>query len=666
MAPKTLRANQRRAVDEIVSFFEGTRAPIPLPRGGQYTIPPQRCVVGFGGTGCGKTLISVTACSELKVKRVLNIVPPCGGVVFDQWMEELHQIGAGDFSLLYKGEKRREQLASWRSTCDADEDSTNTHFVVTSIATLYSDACKLLEERDAERNAGRPASQVEAENAAKKKGKKRWSETDWKWAFRTAAANLGKFDLLAIDEFPEFRNGSPPNDERKAVDTTKSFYAMLDAIAAYSHPLILGLSATPIVNSSGEIYSLMRLALPEGAHDQEMKLSIMEKTRRNPDPAVKRRFKEESKRIRSHIIVAIEAPPVPATTYQDVPHGYSDIEKELLFADYGNLADLAAKFLTALIAFLEAPENPARRMKKDLLKNRFLSALTHSKRMTISPESFNIPRVRAHDPWTDPALDASGNVIMTTNEDGDEVPLGRLLPFNVAEAHRTVPLAKISKFSALIDDLAKNTDRRSMVVSEFTDVIELLALYLKEAFPDRQIFKFHGSVSGRDKHLAAFKEASPDAILLATRGSMGMAINVECVTAVDGKPRACVQYQLDLPMSQSAQQQTEGRTKRPIAQPGVEEWVVKKVLAEVDFKNLEDWLQAVMEVKNTRCGDMLIDKEEEAKDGRQTHTDTDEGIDGPLKLITEMLGQYTPPKEEKKRKRQESLLAKAKKGKAKA
>jgi hypothetical protein len=664
MEPKTLRDNQRRAVDEIVSFFEGTRPVVRLSRGGTYKIPAQRCVIGFGGTGCGKTLIASTACCELKAKRVLNIVPPCGGVVFDQWMDELHGVGAGASSLLYKGDKRKAQLAAWRSNCDADEDGTNTHFVVTSIATLYADTSKLLEERDAERNAKRPAAQVEAEEAAKKKGKKRWTDTDWAWAYRTAAGNLGKFDLVVIDEFQEFRNGSPPNDERKAVDTTKSFYAVLDAVAAYSHPLVLGLSATPIVNSSGEIYSLMRLALPPGMHEQDAKLAIMEKTRRNPDPAVNRRFKEESKRIRSHIIVAIEAPPVPATTYQDVPHGYSDPEKEILFADYGNLAELATQFLNALIAFLEAPENPMRRIKKDILKNRFLSALTHSKRLTISPHSFNIPRARAPNPYLDPALDATGNVIMTTNEEGDEVPLGRLLPFDVAAAHAAVPLAKISKFSAVIDDLTKNTQRRSMIISEFTDVIELLALYLKAAFPDRQIFKFHGKVAGRDKQLAAFKQAAPDAILLATRGSMGMAVNVECTTEVGGKSQACVQYQLDLPMSQSAQQQTEGRTKRPIAQPGVEEWVVKKVLAETDYKTLEDWLEAVMKVKNSRCSDMLTDREEEATDGKQTQTDTDEGVDGPLKLLTEMLGQYAPKKEEKKRKRQEALLAKAKKGKA--
>ena len=44
-----------------------------------------------------------------------------------------------------------------------------------------------------------------------------------------------------------------------------------------------------------------------------------------------------------------------ALDHLGLPHGYSLPEKEILFADYGKLAELATQFLTALIAFLEAP-----------------------------------------------------------------------------------------------------------------------------------------------------------------------------------------------------------------------------------------------------------------------------------------------------------------------
>jgi hypothetical protein len=523
--------------------------------------------------------------------------------------------------------------------------------VVTSIATLYADASNWLKAKFPDRT-----------------GKKKYNEKEWAIAYKTAAAALGKFDLVIIDEFQEFRNGSPPNDEKKDIDPTKSYYAMLNAICKMCRPLVLGLSATPIVNSSGEIYSLMRLALREGDHAQDAKLAIMEKTRTNPDPAIKNRFKAESKRIRSHMIVAIEAPVVPPTTYETINHRYTEEEKQTLYANYGDLSEISVQFLQALIAYLEAPGNEFRRIKKDLLKNRFLSKLTHCKRLTVSPECFKIDRGRAANPENDPAIDAAGNVIMVKDEKGEEVPLGRLLPFDVQRAHDEVPIGAISKFYALIEDLSKTNTQRSMIISEYSDVIELLALYLKDAFPNRQIFKFHGGISGRDKQLAAFKSGDQDAILLATRGSMGMAVNVECTTESDGKVMSCLQYQLDLPMSQSAQQQTEGRTKRPIAQPGVDTWTVKKVLAQNnDTQTLEDWLAVVMEVKNNRCSDMLVDKDEEALEGRQTQTDTDEEIDGPLKLLIEMLGRYAPPPEEKKRKREEAKqarLLKAKKAKA--
>lgn len=651
MASKSLHDSQRDAVNEILSVLDGTRPSkfknVPISKS-------QRCVIGYGGTGCGKTLIASVACIESTANRVLVIVPPCGGVVFDQWIEELSGLGAKNSTILYHKDGREKNLAIWREKADADETAETTHFVVTSIQTLHADACKLLQVQN-EKNATL-ASIVESESSCTKKGKKRYSEIEWKWAFRTAASKLGKFDMLVIDEFQEFRNGSPPNDECKAIDPTKSYYASLDAVAAHSHPLIMGLSATPVVNSSGEIYSLLRLALPAGVHEQDAKLAIMEKTRRDTNPAISSLFTRQSKTIRSQNIVAIKAPDAAETTYVDVSHTYTDDEKATLVIDYGNLANIALQFLTALIAFLECPEIPGRRTNKDILKNRFLSALTHSKRLTISPESFKIPRERA-DPIIDPALDSNGQVIMIKNEQGQRVPLGRLLPFDVKLAHQTVPIEHISKFSALIVDLKNNVKCRSLIISEFTDVIELLGLYLIDAFPGRQIYKFHGGVSGRDRQLAAFKEAKPDAILLATRGSMGMAVNVEPVTLIDGMPHAVVQYQLDLPMSQSAQQQTEGRTKRPIAQAGVEKWIVKKVLAKVDFKTIEDWLAEVIALKNARCADMLTDKDEEALDQRQTHMDTDDGVDGPLKLLIKLLGDFLPPKdnnkERKKRKRKE-------------
>ena len=655
---KELRENQLAAVSGIVQYFRGTRPPIALPKGGTYTYPKQRTVIAYGGTGCGKTCISKTAAVELGEKKVLVIVPPCGGVVFDQWFEELDDSGLAGRSCLYHGPDRIVQLKAWRSLC---EQSEGVHFVVTSIATLHADATNLLKAKFPDRDAKPDKSGTACATMGSliKKRVKKYTDEESRWAFYTAARVLGKFDLLILDEFQEFRNGSPPTDEKKAVDSTKPQYMMLDAIAAHSRPLVLGLSATPVVNSSGELFSFLRLGHAGGvAHDQSAKFALLERTRQNPDPSVKRLFKREARRIRSHMIVPIEAPDVPPTTYEDVTHEYTPEESLVLFSEYGNLHNTTFQFLTALIAFLEAPENPARRAKKDMWKNRFLSLLTHCKRLTIAPLCFQRPRERAPNPHEDPQLDSLGNVVMTTDADGDEVPLGRLLRFDVAAAHTAVPSGSISKFKALIGDLAQLKDRRSMVLCEFSDPIELLALYLRDAFPGRAIFKFHGGVHGRDKQLAAFKEGPSDSILLATRGACGMAVNVECTTTVDGRRNAVVQYQLDLPMSQSLQDQAEGRIKRPIAQghPGdgdkVEAWIVKKVKARLECRNtLEDWLEAVMSVKNARCSDMLTDKDEQHLDGKETAHDTNEGLEGPLKKLIDVMRCYAPQPDEKKRKR---------------
>ena len=640
---KELRQNQVAAVDAIYRYFTGTRAMANPP-------PPQRVVIGFGGTGCGKTCIARAVAERLRPKFVLIIAPPCGGVVLTQWMEELIDSGHCAHTLLYRGPLRLAAAQEWRQRVEAEEGAC---FLVTSIATLLADATNLIKTfADPETKLAKPAKP---------------SEETLRSAMRAAAAKLGHFDLMILDEFQEFRNGSPPHDEKKAIDSSKSQYLMLDTITANSRPRILGLSATPIVNSSGELFSFLRLSNAGSAtHDAEAKRRLLERTRKHADAKVKQTWRDESARIRVNQIVKIEAPTVPPTTYRSLVHPYTEQEREILKNSYARLRDTAFNFLKALLSFMEAPEAGNRRFFKDLWKRRFLAELTKNKRITIAPIPFSKERKRA-DPAVDPELDAKGNVVFVKDEDGSKRPLGRLLPFDVAEAHAQTRVSAISKFARLISTLATIRDRRVMVVSEFSDVIDLLAKYLRDALPERSVFRFHGGVSSRDKQLANFKEGPDDGILLATRGACGMAVNVESTTLVNGRRHAVVQYQLDLPMAQSLQDQTEGRIKRPIAQgypddaDRVQEWVVVKVMAESTAPTLESWLSEVMQIKNARCGDFLTDREEEAKEGRQVACEDEEGVEGPLKRLVELL---TPYAETKKREREAAALGKAK-GKAK-
>ena len=635
--PKTMRPEQSAAVHELVAAFQGRRLRDTGAEGEPVFYPAQKTMIGYGGVGCGKTLIGCQIAKIMGLNRVLIVVPPCGGVVFDQWRDELVEMGAGDRTLLYHGVARVSQLAAWRKK--SEDDPENVHYVVTSIQTLHADALVTYRARFASSSSN-----------AKKKKKELRNDDQWKAALSVAVEALGRFDFAILDEFHEFRNGSPPTDERRAVDPTKAYYVVLDAIVARSRPFILGLSATPIYNTPGELFSFLRLGHTSGAHEQGLKLSILERSRTSIDKQVKQMWKQSTRRISAQNVVAIAAPIVPETTYVDIRHSYSESELAIVNASYARVFQIASQFLTALGQFFGCPENPVLRARRDYLKNRFLSELTHAKRITISPHSFQNPPQRAPDPVADPAYDNAGNIRYVKDTDGEEVPLGRLLPFDVAGSFASVPLESISKFNAVIDDLAANTDKRAMVVCEFVDPIELLAHYITQKFPGRAVYKFHGKVPRRDRQLAAFKNGAPDAILLASRGACGQAINIETTTTdAEGKRHPVVQYQLDLPMAQASQAQCEGRIKRPLAQGWpddplkVTQWVVKKVLAENANPTLEDWCSQVMSIKNARCTEMFADRDEqtvEAKD--DLSEEVEEGVMAPLKNLVDLFAVYAP------------------------
>jgi hypothetical protein len=637
--PKTLRVEQSNAVRDLVSAFRGTRPPIQLGNGGFFEFPAQRAVVGYGGVGCGKTLIGAHVALEMGQNKVLVVVPPCGGVVFQQWQDEFDQLGCGAKTLLYHGTGRTTQLAEWTLMADAAPDVV--HILITSINTLHADALTIERSRRAAAPGG---------SSPKISGKKQArSAEQWKAAVSTAVAAMGTFGFCILDEFHEFRNGSPPTDEKQDIDPTKAHYVVLDAITARSRPFVLGLSATPIMNTPGELFSFLRLGHTSGMHEQELKLSMLERSRTSMEKNTKRMFKESTMRIAQLNVIRIASPVgVPPTSYEVVSHSYTPEETLILEHVYSQLREISNQFLAALIQFFATPENPAVRARRDYLKNRFLSKLTHCKRVTLSPHSFAEPPKRAEDPFKDPHYDKNGNIVMVSDGGGGEVPLGRLLPFDVPKSFTKVPIEKISKFRSLIDELSKTTNRRSMIVCEFTDPIDLLFLYIMKAFPGRAVYKFHGKVAKRDRALKAFQSGPCDGILLASRGACGMAVNIESTTTdEDGSRHPVVQYQLDMPMSQGHQDQTEGRIKRPLAQgypddPNkVETWLVKQVLAASDKPTVEDWCAEVMKIKHMRCMDVFANADELQTDGREESTlEIEEGSVGPLKMLTEMLAEY--------------------------
>lgn len=643
---KVLTDGQKQAVSQIKNTFLGTRPPRVKKNGERIVTVPQKKVILMAGTGGGKTVTAITAVTETLAKTggrcAIAVVPACGGVVLQQWVDECKSLNVDVF--LYHGPNRRERLKVFK---ESTPDSI--HLIVTSIATIHADGMATLRNETEDK--------IIAESKPQKKQK--FDTASKQRAIVDACTALGKCEFLIVDEFQDFRNGSPVNDEKRAVDHTKSFYSTLEALASFSEPYILGLSATPVVNSSGDIFSFIRLG--EKTHSVESKLALLEKTRQSCDDEVKRMFKRASMRVRSELVVSITPPVVPATTYSSIRHAYTEEEAAVLRTVNTKLFVATERFAAAIKARSSMPESVRLRNQEVLCKNRWFSAVSHAKRSTISPLCFAIERERT-DGWTDPQLDDDGAPVMVTNDLGERVPLGRLLPFDTKAAHAAVPIEQNSKFGALIAELGRITDKRSMVISEFSDVIDLFHLYLKEKLPNREVFVFHGKVHSRQRQMAEFKTSTHDAILLATRGACGTAINIECTTKdSSGRRQAVVQYQLDLPPSQAMQSQAEGRIKRPIAQgfpndaDRVESWHVRKVLADANFRTCEDWMQETIETKSTRCSDMLLDKTEDALEGGECHVDSTadavgavEAVDGPIKLLLSLFAGFAPPRGRKR------------------
>jgi len=654
--PKTSKPNQLAAIEGVIDYARGTRPPSTNHITGKVVhFPAVKGLVLLGGVGTGKTHIAAVALRELAYTETLVVVPSCGGVVIQQWVDELKDAGI-EAVAVYHGDRRAERLVQFRldhpDTC---------RFVVTTAHTLHADVAAVLQATVAPKSV--LASLVDV-GQKKKKRAASFTKEQWSDARSTAAIAFGAFQCVVVDELQEFRNGSPPHDAKKEVDDTKSLYPTLDRFVTNSRPsFVIGLSATPVVNSSGDLYSFTRWF----RSGEQFKTSIIEKSRRG-GPEERGAFMREAKELRLRHFVKVQAPPCPPTVYGVVDHGYTADETKILSAAYGKLLVVAESFYRALMDWLGNKNNPLLNSKKDRFKVLFFAQVTLCKRITIAPLVFNRAIERA-DPNTNPARDAHGAIICYQGEDGEDVVLGKPLPFPCERVKAEVPLESISKFAALVKELRELTNERAMVVSEYADPLNMLKMYIEEAFPSRKVYMFHGGVYRRDRELAEFKESADDSILLATRGACGMAVNVECTTLVDapsGPLRMAVRmYKIDNEASPALRDQCEGRVKRCLAQgwPSdanrVQEYCVKAVRASKEsfaLPTLEDWLDKVIASKQFKASDLLADPE--GGDANAGGEDMN-SLAGAISELISTLETYRPPLKEKSKKAAQKRVAPA-------
>ena len=211
-----------------------------------------------GGTGSGKTLCGSMVCKMISVHLgetgvfdagvpILVVVPPMGETVTRQFMREWNDLGMNSVAFDYHGGNRYKKLKEWRALVEL-ADPGHPCFLITSAQLLHSDVRAI--------QLSNPGMSIEA-------------------ARKRMAKQLGVFAIVMRDEFQEDRNGGAPTDEKRDYDPSKAFYGAIDAVIKHcssqqSLKFVLGLSATPCVNGSGDLYSFLRFFWTG------QKLSIME------------------------------------------------------------------------------------------------------------------------------------------------------------------------------------------------------------------------------------------------------------------------------------------------------------------------------------------------------------------------------------------------------
>jgi hypothetical protein len=585
------KVHQQEAIDEAIKRYK------------QYKT---KGVVLLGGTGSGKTMCGSLTCKEIATDigaaqrevdpeavggvAVIMVVPPMGDTVPNQFKRELNDLSMGGVVLYYHGPERHQRLARWREDVKAAPVG-QPCFLITSTQLLHADVRKLKETN--------PSLSIEAA-----RGK--------------MAENIGVFSIMLIDEFQDYRNGGAPTDENKDIDSSKAFYGALDAVHKHSyhkHELrfVIGLSATPCVNGSGDFYAFLRFVW-DGP-----KYTIMNSTRRSNDKAVAKEWEDTCRHLCSRYIVKIATLEVPDTTRCAIEHYMNSRECELSrkhMLEMAKMADIYLKKLTAYRNCSVAIQRDRMFVEVEAARLHYHAAFTRCRRGMMH-EYFYRPTERA-DPSVRPQKDAKGNIILRHNEvTGKKEPIGVPMRIDAKAVADAYPAG--TKFESVLRHLEDIVDERVLIQSAYSSTCDLLAEYIRRRFPGRQVFLYHGDVPRRAAELEQFQVGDPNAIMLATRGACEKAVDIHATTMRrEHDPalgytrqvrRSVRQIFCDVALSDAEKQQAEGRTKRTLAQgwssdvDRVREWICEESVAcnNDGFPTIESFMRDVILLKKARC-----------------------------------------------------------------
>ena len=575
----------------------------------------------LGGTGAGKTLASLEIAKAIvsaplgkgltfsarsskgrtHANRVLAIIPPLGGSVIKQWTKEAIASGWPTSSVLtYYGatEKiRREKFYKWDLHANDHDDVP--HLFITSIDTLLSE-CKSIYTGDRKK--------IRIEDIRRS-------------AFHDISPIFGKFRVVLVDEFQDFKNGSSAYHDDIEVDPAQIKYNVLNEFVSYNKPqFLLGLSATPIVNRNCDLYSFRRLFL-KGSKELWTYREGYDKFNGHGD-ASKREIESFKKQYFTEI-AKMDAK-VNDTVIVDIKHGLTPDEMVLLQGASDEAVDKANKLMRRIG---EAAINPCQetRSARSVAEKKYNSAMTRFRRGMVHPAFFAKP-VKSETEFEE---DKYGKKIYYFDHStGRELPIMKVIKPKIDELYQKWPLSKCSKMMAILDRIAaidaEDPNTRIVVCLHWAEPLQMLARYAKDRFPGKEILEHHGLASRRPaQQMEAFAVATYDTgpIMLATTPGIDRGVDIAFTTkGADGNRVAVRMITGDLPYSAASEGQLHGRIKRlpaqgyPDAPDRVRNWFIDRVLTDCGKPTVEDFFLKLIAQKSKKmiCGMTTVEETLEA------------------------------------------------------
>lgn len=401
-----------------------------------------------------------------------------------------------------------------------------------------------------------------------------------------------RFTHMVVDEGQFFRNGSH-RSKKEDVDPEKVMFDSIVRVQRRSDCRVLVASATPFYNNRVDVYSLVVLMGIANGNKSAWQ--------RDATPA---QWKAQKDWFWNNHVIVINVPYEVSRNDATIRHdpimsALSERESKLAMDSYGHLANLIVRVLSALQKL--PSQDPAVHAEIDATMKGMLGQLTRCRRGLQHPAFYDEPIKK----------------MVNGKETVMPVPLSRLDDF---------PVEDCSKFNSVVEMLKGQTGR-VLMTSHFSRPIDFLEVYLKRHLPEWAVVVHHGSTNCVQA-LRDFKRLgeTQNVVMLATAGSIGEGINLSMTTENGKKPVTLVC--LDFPLTSSAQQQLEGRTKRPLAQPDVDHWDVHRIesMAELPrpahFPPADVWdgrrttvdqaLKAVLAMKELEAEQLLASEEEAA------------------------------------------------------